>query len=132
MTRCKRKDRIKKTAVLWMIMVGFAQNPAYAQHKTQEDPGSPMVSRIMIHVREIKGDPGPWVDRVKRLIFIREGEPFSPKRLQDSLDALKSSNLFKAIHVSESDRTEDPFTLDFQVTPYPGLKILKSAALSPC
>jgi outer membrane protein insertion porin family len=136
MTRCNRKDWIEKTEVLWMIMVwmimvGFAQNPAYAQHKTKEDPGSPMVSRIMIHVREIKGDPGPWVDRVKRLIFIREGEPFSPKRLQNSLNALKSSKLFKTIHVSESDRTEDPFTLDFQVTPYPRIKDIKISGAFP-
>jgi outer membrane protein insertion porin family len=131
MTKYKRKDWIKKTAVLWMIMVWFAQDPAYAQNKIKDDPGSPMVSRIMIHVLGIKGDPGPWVDRVKRLIFIRQGEPFFQKRFQDSLDALKSSKLFKAIHVSESDRTEGQFTLNFQVTPYPLIKDIKISGAFP-
>jgi len=131
MTKCKRKDRIKKILVLWIIMVGFAQNPAYAQNKTKDDPESPIISRIMIHVQGIKGDPGPWVDRVTRLIFIRQGEPFSTKRFQDSLDTLKSSNLFKAIHVSESDRTEDQFTLNFQVTPYPRIKDIKISGAFP-
>ena len=112
-------------------MLWFAQNPAYAQNKTKDVPESPMVSRIMIHVQGIKGDPGPWVDRVKRLVFIRQGEPFSPKRFQDSLDALKSSNLFKAIHVFESDRTEDQFILNFQVTPYPRIKDIKISGAFP-
>lgn len=131
MSNCKRKDRIKKTAVLWMIMVWFAQNPVYAQNKTKDDSVSPIVSRIMIHVQGIKGDPGPWVDRVKRLVFIRQGEPFSPKRFQDSLDALKSSNLFKAIHVSDADPREDQFTLNFQVTPYPRIKDIKISGAFP-
>jgi outer membrane protein insertion porin family len=131
MTKCKCKDRIKKTAVVWMIMVCVAQHFAYAQEQRKDEPGSPMVSRIMIHVQGIKGDVSPWVDRVKRLIFIRQGEPFSPKRFQDSLDALKSSNLFKAIHVSESDQKEDQFTLNFQVTPYPRIKNIKISGAFP-
>jgi len=131
MTKCKRKDWIKKTAVLWMIIVWFAHAPAYAQNRTEDDPGSPMVSRIVIHVQGIKGDPDPWVDQVKRLIFVRQGKTFSPKRFQDSLDALKSSNLFKAIHVSESDRTEGQFTLNFQVTPYPRIKDIKISGAFP-
>jgi outer membrane protein insertion porin family len=64
-------------------------------------------------------------------MFIRQGEPFSPKRFQDSLGALKSSNLFKTIHVSESDRTEDQFTLDFQVTPFPQIKDIKISGAFP-
>ena len=131
MTKYNGKNWIKKIVVLWMIMAGFAQAPAYAQSKTIEAPGSPMVSRIMIHVRGIKGDPGPWVDRVKALMFIREKEPFSPKRLRDSLDALTSSNLFKAIHVFESDQTEDQLTLNFQVTPSPRIKEIKISGAFP-
>ena len=131
MTKCKLKYWIKKTAVLWMIMVWFANAPAYAQNRTEDNPGSPMVSRIVIHVQGIKGDVSPWVDRVKRLIFIRQGEPFSLKRLQNSLDALKSSNLFKIIHVSESDQKEDQFSLNFQVTPYPRIKDIKISGAFP-
>lgn len=112
-------------------MVCFAQNAAYAQKERKDEPGPPIVSRIIIDVQGIKGDASPWVDRVKRLIFIREGAPFSPKRFQDSLDALKSSNMFKAIHVSESDRREDQFAIGFQVTPYPRIKDIKISGAFP-
>ncbi|MGD2150831.1 MAG: outer membrane protein assembly factor BamA [Desulfobacterales bacterium] len=124
MTRFKEKDWIKITAVLWILMACVAKDPVYAESMGKDESG-PIVSRIIIHVEGIKGDVSPWVDLAKKLIFIREGEPFSTKRLTDSLDALKSSNLFKAIHVSESDRGEKQFTLDFQVTPYPRIKDIK-------
>jgi outer membrane protein insertion porin family len=38
---------------------------------------------------------------------------------------LKSSNIFKAIHVSESDQGEERLILRFQVTPYPRVKDIK-------
>ena len=131
MTTCKQKKWIKISAVLWILMVCFAQDAAYALKQKKDEPGPPIVSRIIIDVQGIKGDASPWVDQVKRLIFIREGEPFSPKRFQDSLEALKSSNIFKAIHVSESDRREDRFTLGFQVSPYPRVKDIKISGAFP-
>ena len=124
MNYLKQKDWIKISAVLWILMACFAKNSAYAENAGKDEPG-PVVSRIIIDVQGIKGDVGPWVDRVKNLIFIREKEPFSTQRFRDSLDALKSSNIFKAIHVSESDPGEKQFTLGFQVTPYPRIKDIK-------
>jgi outer membrane protein insertion porin family len=111
-------------------MVCLPRGAAYAQKERNDEPG-PIVSRIIIDVQGIKGDASPWVNRVKRLIFIREGEPFCTKRFQDSLEALKSSNMFKAIHVSESDRREDRITLGFQVTPYPRVKDIKISGAFP-
>ena len=131
MTTCKQKKWIKISAVLWILMVYFTQDAAYALKQKKDEPGPPIVSRIIIDVQGIKGDASQWVDQVKRLIFIREGEPFSPKRFQDSLEALKSSNIFKAIHVSESDRREDRVTLGFQVTPYPRVKDIKISGAFP-
>jgi outer membrane protein insertion porin family len=124
MTDLKHKDWIKIFAVLWILMACFAKDTAYAENAGKEKPG-PVVSRIIIDVQGMKGDVRPWVDLAKNLIFIREGEPFSTQRLQDSLDALKSSNMFKAIHVSESYPGEKKFTLGFQVTPYPRIKDIK-------
>jgi outer membrane protein insertion porin family len=131
MTGYKSNNWVKKTAVLWLILVCVAQNPAYARKEITDEPGSPIISRIIIDVQGIKGDTSPWVDRVKHLIFVREKEPFSRKGFQDSLDALKSSNLFKAIHVSESDRKKDQFAIGFQVTPYPRIKDIKISGAFP-
>jgi outer membrane protein insertion porin family len=124
MTQRTQKDWIKITALLWILMICFVKDAASAQKKKTDESG-PMVSRITVDVQGIKGDVGRWVDLTKNLIFIEEGELFSTKRFQDSLEALKSSNIFKAIHVSESDQGEERLILRFQVTPYPRVKDIK-------
>jgi outer membrane protein insertion porin family len=124
MTQRTQKDWIKITALLWILMICFVKDAASAQKKKTDESG-PMVSRITVDVQGIKGDVGRWVDLTKNLIFIEEGELFSTKRFQDSLEALKSSNIFKAIHVSESDEGEERLILRFQVTPYPRVKDIK-------
>jgi len=124
MTQRTQKDWIKITALLWILMICFVKDAASAQKKKTDESG-PMVSRITVDVQGIKGDAGRWVDLTKNLIFIEEGELFSTKRFQDSLEALKSSNIFKAIHVSESEQGAERLILRFQVTPYPRVKDIK-------
>ena len=113
MTKWEQKDWIKIILLLWIILVGIAKDIAYAQ-KEKADKPEPIVSGIIVDVQGIKGDRGRWVDLVKNLIFIQEGEPFSTKRFQDSLEALKSSKIFKAIHVFEQTVKEDRLVLLFQ------------------
>jgi outer membrane protein insertion porin family len=121
MTRRRPKDRIKIIVFLWILLIPIAENPAYAQTKKAEG-SRPMVSQVLVDVQGIKGDVRPWVDVVKHLIFIHRGEPFSAKRFQDSLKALKSSKIFKAIHVFETSANDHQLVLHFQVTPYPRVK----------
>jgi len=105
-------------------MMSITKDVAYAQKKKADEPG-PIISRVIVDVQGIKGDVGRWDDLVKNLIFIQEGEPFSTKRFQDSLEALKLSKIFKAIHVFEKSVKEDQLILHFQVTPYPRVKDIK-------
>jgi outer membrane protein insertion porin family len=130
MTKWNRKDWIKIAVWLWILVMCIAKNTAYAQKANTEEPG-PMVSRIIVDVQEVKGDVSPWVDVVKNLIFIREQEPFSTKRFQDSLEALKSSKIFKTIHVFEKSIKEDQLELHFQVTPYPRVKDINISGAFP-
>ena len=130
MTKQKQKDWIKITVLLWILLVGIAKDAAFAQKERIDQPG-PVVSRIIVDVQGIKGDENRWVDLVKNLIFIREGESFSTKRFQDSLEALKSSKIFKAIHVFEKTVKEDQLELHFQVTPYPQVKDIKIKGAFP-
>jgi outer membrane protein insertion porin family len=109
---------------MWILLVGFVENAA-SFPKERIDERGPMVSKIVVDVQGIKGDVTPWVDLAKNLIFIEEGTRFSTKRFQDSLEALKTSNIFKAIHVSESEQGEERLVLRFQVTPYPRVKDIK-------
>ena len=111
-------------------MMCIAKNTAYAQ-KEKEDETGPIVSQVVVDVQGINGDVTRWVDLAKNLIFIQEGEPFSTKRFQDSLETLKSSKIFKAIHVFEKSVKEDQLDLHFQVTPYPRVKDIKIKGAFP-
>ena len=120
-TRRQPKDRIKIIVFLWILMIPLAKSSAFAQTK-KADGSRPMVSQVIVKVQGIKGEARPWIDVVKHLIFIRQGEPFSTKRFQDSIEALKSSKIFKVIHVFETSAKDDQLVLHFQVTPYPRVK----------
>ena len=124
MAKPKQKYWIKIAVWLWILMMCIAKNTAYAQ-KEKADRPDPIVSKVIVDVQGINGDVSQWVDLVKNLIFIQEGEPFSTKRFQDSLEALKSSKIFKAIHVFEQSVKEDQLDLHFQVTPYSRVKDIK-------
>ena len=124
MTKWKQKDWIKITLWLWILMMCIAKNTAYAQ-KEKSDRPDPIVSQVVVDVQGINGDVSRWVYLAKNLIFIQEGEPFSTKRFQDSLEALKSSKIFKAIHVFETSVKEGQLALHFQVTPYSRVKDVK-------
>ena len=111
-------------------MMCIAKNPAYAQ-KEKADELMPIVSRVIVDVQGIKGDVGQWVDLVKKLIFIQEGEPFSTKRFKDSIETLKSSKIFKAIHVFEQSVSDNQLVLHFNITPYPRVKDIKISGAFP-
>ena len=110
--------------------MSVVKNPAHAQKEREDIPG-PIISQVVVEVQGMNGDVGRWVDLVKRLIFIREGEPFSTKRFQDSLEVLKSSKIFKAVHIMEKFVKEDQLELHFQVTPYPRIKNIKISGAFP-
>jgi len=130
MMKVKQKGWIKIVVLLWILLPAIANGADYTQNEGADAPG-PTVSRVIVDVQGIKGDVSRWVGLVKKLIFIEEGEPFSTKRFQDSLEALKSSNIFKRIHVSESDPGEEQFFLRFQVTPYARVKDIKISGAFP-
>jgi len=130
MTMPKKKNWIKIIILLWILMLSVNKNTAYAQKEKEDEPGI-IVSRVIVDVQGIRGDVTRWVDLVKDLMFIQEGEPFSTKRFQDSLEALKSSKIFKAIHIFEKSVKEDQLELHFQVTPYPRVKDIQIKGAFP-
>jgi outer membrane protein insertion porin family len=121
MIKSKQNDWLKITIWLWVLMMPINIDVSIAQTKTADKPG-PIVSKVVVDVQGITGDKNPWVETVKNLIFIREGEHFSTKQFRNSLEALKSSKIFKAIHVFEKTAKDDRLELHFQVTPYPRVK----------
>ncbi|MGA7145163.1 MAG: outer membrane protein assembly factor BamA [Desulfobacterales bacterium] len=124
MTRPQLKVKITIAVILWMLIFLFVQDAANAKRE-KPDGSEPIVSKIIVDVQGINGDVRPWAGVVNHLIFIRQGEPFSPKRFKDSLEALKSSKVFKAVHVFETSEKDDRLAIHFQVTPYPRVKDIK-------
>lgn len=109
--------------MFWLVMAQSVGVKAESQ-KIKEN-NELTISHMVIDVRGIKGDGNRWRNRVEKLIFLEPDEPFSEKKLQDSLQALKSSDLFKTIHVSENVNEQGRLTLYFNVTPYPRIKDIK-------
>jgi outer membrane protein insertion porin family len=130
MAKPKQKFRMIIAVWLWILMMCISRNTAYSQ-KEKADRPDPMVSKVIVDVQGINGDVGRWVDLVKSLIFIQEGEAFSTRQFQDSIEALKSSKIFKAIHAFEQSAKEDQLELHFQVTPYPRVKDIKISGAFP-
>ncbi len=80
------------------------------------------VSDIRIEITEQRGDETPWAELARDLIFLQPGEPFSLRKLQDSIEALKVSNLFREIEIPDPDWDQPAITLTFRLTPYPRIK----------
>jgi outer membrane protein insertion porin family len=130
MTAWRSKDGIKIMVFLWILIVFAAESPCYGEAEKAEG-SRPIVSQVAVDIQGIKGDVSPWVDVVKHLIFVRPGEPFSAKDFRDSLEALKSSKIFKAIHAFETPSKNHQLVLHFQVTPYPLVKDIEISGEFP-
>jgi outer membrane protein insertion porin family len=109
--------------IFWFVMAQSGSVKAESQKIKGND--EPTISHIVIDVQGIKGDANRWGNLVKKLIFLEQDEPFSVEKFQNSLQALKSSNLFKAVHVSENVDKQGRLSLYFYVTPYPQVKDIK-------
>jgi len=85
---------------------------------------APIVSSVLLEVRDVAGRETEWLAMARSLIFLREGEPFSETRLQESIEALKVSKKFGEIHV-DSKKEEGGISLQFQLTPFRLIKDIK-------
>lgn len=130
MVPCVHKGWMKSAEGLLIIVICIALNTAHAYDGLVMG-NEPVVTRIIVDVRGVKGDAAPWVDLVKHLIFVQEKEPFSVKRFQDSIRALKSSRLFKAVETSQEKQEGKKITLRFEVTPYPLIEDIKISGAFP-
>jgi len=90
---------------------------AFSEENGGETMAPPIVSEIIVEIDGVRGDKTEWIEITRNLIFLRQGEPFSPKRFQESLDALKLCKKFQNIHVDSSDGEEE-ITITFRMTPF--------------
>nr|AGF93284.1 outer membrane assembly protein, YaeT [uncultured organism] len=111
-------DPIIKTGAAVLLFVCLA---AAAGAQSPSKP-SPIIDKIRIDIEDGVKDTARWENIARHLIFLKEGERFSEKGLFQSIEALKQSNLFKAIDIPDPDFSARDFTLVFRLTPYPRIK----------
>jgi outer membrane protein insertion porin family len=85
---------------------------------------APVISEIRIEVRDFSGNGTDLIEMARNLIFLRQGEQFSPPLLQESIEALRLSKRFREIHV-DSKEDKAGITLVFTLTPFRLIKDIK-------
>ncbi len=124
-----RQKRIVQLSVLlytFFIMSSYVF-PKDAGKKAASDP---VVSKIIVEIQDPGGNESRWAEIAKNLIFLKEGEPFSAQKLQESLEALKLCRKFSAIH-ADSDEGKDAIRLIFRVKPFRQIKDIQITSASP-
>jgi outer membrane protein insertion porin family len=89
----------------------------------------PLVSEIVVEILDFIGNESVWVDMARHLIFLQEGNRFSPDKLEASIEALKLSGRFQKIHVDSKER--DGMSILFQLTPFRLIKKMKISGHFP-
>ncbi len=104
------------TGIGWLLLI-LSVSAAFAQQAGPEAVGAappaapgegPIVDEITINIKDL----APREDRkrahniARDLIFLQEGKPFSPEKLQQTIEALKLCRQFKDIHIDSSDTPE--------------------------
>ncbi|MFP4388676.1 MAG: outer membrane protein assembly factor BamA [Desulfococcaceae bacterium] len=90
-----------------------------------ESGAEPVVERIVVDIPEGGPEAQDLTEMARSLIYLREGEPFSPRRFQQSVDALRKSGLFRKIDIPDPDFESDRITLTFRLVPFPRIKDIK-------
>ncbi|MDM8524612.1 outer membrane protein assembly factor BamA [Desulfococcaceae bacterium HSG8] len=93
-------------------------------------PDAPVISRILIEIKDFQGDKTELIEIAKNLIFLREGGRFSPEKMESSIEALKICKKFKGIH-ADSSEDGDKMSLLFQLTPFRRIKNIEIDNASP-
>ncbi|MFW6114665.1 MAG: outer membrane protein assembly factor BamA [Thermodesulfobacteriota bacterium] len=83
-----------------------------------------LVSRIDINLGDFPGNTKELIRLARDLIVLKQGEPFSPDLLQESIQALKRSRRFQEIHV-DSRQEDRGMALLFNLKPFQLIKDIK-------
>lgn len=97
------------------VVFAFTYPPAWADSDPIES--QPIIADISVQIEPVTG-AGENLDLLPaQLIFLEKGQPFSPQRLQESIEALKMSRRFGQIEI---DSSEDlgTMTLLFRLVPF--------------
>ncbi len=104
-----------------------------ADHRVFESPveKNAMVSRIDVVIEGGGEKQGHLLSLAGNLIKLKEHEPFSSEKLEQSLDALKRTRLFRAIEVPDPVETPAGLHLTFNLTAYYRIRDIRISGAFP-
>lgn len=119
--------RACRIAAAWVAAVVIGAVCAPALRASGPDPATPpVVSAIEIEILGMDGAPSDRLATMARgMMRLREGEPFSEEKLQQTLTLLKSSGLFKAIDLPDPAWRGPEMALAFRLTPFKRIKDIR-------
>ncbi|MDY7031820.1 MAG: POTRA domain-containing protein, partial [Thermodesulfobacteriota bacterium] len=114
-------------AGFFLFVAGFWGHATAAYEGVFDSSGEiPLISNVVIDVRDGIGEEREWREMARSLILLREGEMFSETRLQESIESLRISKRFREITV-DSIREKNGVTLIFHISP---LRLIKDIEIN--
>lgn len=124
-------DNKMKNRQIFQIAIIICMLAAGGHGFSQQTETAPIVSEILAEIQDAPGNETELLEMAKSLIYIREGEAFSPERLQQSLDALKLCRKFENIHADTREPEPGKLSLIFQLKPFRYIKGIEIEGASP-
>lgn len=115
---------------LFVLFSLFA--PKARADKREQCPDSPVINRVVINM---KGTAGPAHDRLfdmaRRIIRLEPGECFSDQALVTSVELLRETDRFSAIHIPDPDLEGKQTDIRFVLTPIPLIRKISVSGAFP-
>jgi len=122
--------RQKRILQLSLLMYVLFMSHAFPGNAGKNAAPEPVVSKIIVEIQDAAGDESRWTEIAENLIFLKEGEPFSAQKLQESLEALKLCRKFQTIN-ADSDDGKYAVKLFFRLKPFRQVKDIQIISASP-
>lgn len=109
-------------SVLLLVLIATTATGREAGEATEGLPAEPVLERIDVEIPEDATDARALVAMARSLIVLRTDEPFSPRKFEASVEALRKSGLFRKIDVPDPDFDADRIVLIFRLVPAPRIR----------
>jgi outer membrane protein insertion porin family len=103
---------------LLLLLFGLLAATVAADSRCRAQENAPgTIEDVLIDIRDTPDSKTNFKDIAAALVIAKKGRPFSPRLVEESLEALKRSNRFRDIGVDSKD-SQNGVTLMFSLTPY--------------
>ena len=115
------------TCAVWLVLAiiraGLVTGPVLAADTTAVR-GAERIAQIVVTIDDPWKKGAEWVHLARSLIYLKEGEQFSPDLLNKSLEALKLSRIFQDIAV-DTEQVPQGMRLLFTLKPFHLIKKIR-------